>query len=202
MSAMLDAQQVKQWRREMRAALIANRMAADARQRQAWSAEIERHLRPLVRRLDPKIIGFCWPFKAEFDPRPVIGNLQAGTRCKLALPAVVRPKTPMEFRPWSADAEMESGVWDIPVPKTRQTVLPDLLLVPVVGFDRENYRLGYGGGYFDRTLAVLAPRPIAVGVGFELSRLDTVYPQPFDVPMDYVVTELGVQQRGNAPGRV
>jgi 5-formyltetrahydrofolate cyclo-ligase len=69
------------------------------------------------------------------------------------------------------------------------------VLAPLVGFDRECYRLGYGGGYFDRTLGALSPRPMAVGVGFELSKIDTIYPQPFDMPMDIVVTEAEIRHR-------
>ena len=62
-------------------------------------------------------------------------------------------------------------------------------LAPLVGFDSCGYRLGYGGGYYDRTLAAATPKPLAIGVGFELSRLDTIHPQPHDVPMDFIVTE-------------
>jgi len=69
------------------------------------------------------------------------------------------------------------------------------VLAPLVGFDRECYRLGYGGGYFDRTLAALAPRPLAIGVGFAVQAIATIYPQPFDIPMDVVVTETGVRRR-------
>jgi 5-formyltetrahydrofolate cyclo-ligase len=69
------------------------------------------------------------------------------------------------------------------------------VLAPLVGFDRQCYRLGYGGGYFDRTLAALAPRPLAIGVGFELSRIETIYPQPFDIPMNVVVTETKIRRR-------
>ena len=65
----------------------------------------------------------------------------------------------------------------------------------MVGFDAANYRLGYGGGYFDRTLAALSPRPIAIGLGFELSRLATIFPQPHDIPLDLIVTEAGPQRR-------
>jgi 5-formyltetrahydrofolate cyclo-ligase len=61
----------------------------------------------------------------------------------------------------------------------------------LVGFDAASYRLGYGGGYFDRTLAALAPRPFAIGVGFEFQRLETIHPQPFDIPMDWILTEAG-----------
>jgi 5-formyltetrahydrofolate cyclo-ligase len=87
---------------------------------------------------------------------------------------------------------MEAGVWDIPQPKARNVVVPDVALAPLVGFDAERYRLGYGGGFFDMTLGSLQPRPFAIGVGFELGRLATVYPQPHDVRMNAIVTEDGV----------
>jgi 5-formyltetrahydrofolate cyclo-ligase len=86
---------------------------------------------------------------------------------------------------------MEAGVYDIPVPKERPIVLTDLVLAPLGGFDGQRYLLGYGGGYFDRTLAALQPRPAAIGVGFELGRLDTVHPQPHDIAMTAIVTEAG-----------
>ena len=86
-------------------------------------------------------------------------------------------------------------MWNIPTPQKRDIVIPHAVLAPLVGFDLECYRLGYGGGYFDRTLAALSPRPLAIGVGFELSRIRTIYPQPFDIPMDVVVTEVDIRHR-------
>jgi 5-formyltetrahydrofolate cyclo-ligase len=78
-------------------------------------------------------------------------------------------------------------------------VLPEAVLAPLVGFDRQCYRLGNGGGYFDRTLAALAPRPMAIGVGFEFSLIETIHPQSFDIPMDLVVTEVELRHRPVAP---
>jgi len=98
----------------------------------------------------------------------------------------------MEFRLWHPDAAMAIGVYDIPYPAERNVVVPDLVLAPLVGFDAAKCRLGYGGGYFDRTRAVLQPRPFAIGIGFELARLATVEPQPHDLAMDAIVTESGV----------
>lgn len=69
-------------------------------------------------------------------------------------------------------------------------MIPDVVLIPLVGFDEQNFRLGYGGGYYDRTLAALSPRPITIGLGFEMGRLSTIRPQPHDIPMNYIVTEL------------
>ena len=73
--------------------------------------------------------------------------------------------------------------------------MPEAVLAPLVGFDRQCYRLGYGGGYFDRTLAAMTPRALAIGVGFELSLIETIYPQAFDVPMDLIVTEVALRRR-------
>ena len=84
---------------------------------------------------------------------------------------------------------------DIPVPADSPEVVPDVALIALAGFDDAGYRLGYGAGFFDRTLAVIEPRPMTVGVGFELARVPTIYPQWHDIPLDYVVTEVGIRRR-------
>ncbi|HEV8678700.1 MAG TPA: 5-formyltetrahydrofolate cyclo-ligase, partial [Stellaceae bacterium] len=114
-------------------------------------------------------------------------------------PVVVDKKGPLEYRAWRPGEPLVDGVWNIPVPERREIVTPAVVLAPLVGFDAACYRLGYGGGYFDRTLAALSPRPSqrpwAIGVGFAVQQLATIYPQPFDVPMDLIVTEAGVRRR-------
>jgi 5-formyltetrahydrofolate cyclo-ligase len=188
---MQDWTEIHAWRKVERARLITERMAAPLTARRSWGAVIETHLERLIGERVPATIGFYWPFKAEFDPRPLIRRL-IETGLEAALPVVVAPKTPMEFRLWRLDAAMAIGVYDIPYPAERNIVVPDIVLAPLVGFDAAKYRLGYGGGYFDRTLAVLEPRPHAIGIGFELGRLETVYPQTHDLKMDAIVTEAGV----------
>jgi 5-formyltetrahydrofolate cyclo-ligase len=73
--------------------------------------------------------------------------------------------------------------------------MPDVLLVPLVGFDAACYRLGYGGGYYDRSLASMSKRALAIGVGFSGGRLETIHPQPFDIPMDYILTDDATVRR-------
>lgn len=90
---------------------------------------------------------------------------------------------------------MASGVYGIPYPVDSPEFAPTAALVPVVGFDAQGYRLGYGGGYFDRTLASLEEMPVTVGLGYELQRLSTIHPRPHDIPFDFVVTEVGVYAR-------
>ena len=186
--------EVKAWRRSERQRLLALRTGASAVQRHAWGREIETRLRALLIERPGITLGLYWPFQAEFDPRPLIDWLIAGGSAA-ALPAVVDKKGPLEYRAWRPGDPLVDGVWDIPVPERRDVVVPQVVLAPLVGFDRECYRLGYGGGYFDRTLAALAPRPLAIGVGYELSGLDTIHPQPHDIPMDLIVTEAGLRRR-------
>lgn len=87
---------------------------------------------------------------------------------------------------------MTKGVFDLPVPDGTMVVQPQALLIPPVAFDTRGYRLGYGGGYFDRTLASMTPQPLKIGVAFELSRIATIYPQCHDVAMDFIVTEARI----------
>jgi 5-formyltetrahydrofolate cyclo-ligase len=87
---------------------------------------------------------------------------------------------------------MKPAVLGIPVPDGTPVLVPDAVLIPPVGFSDQGWRLGYGGGYFDATLAALSPQPLKIGVAYELSRTPTIFPQPYDVPMDFVVTEAGI----------
>jgi 5,10-methenyltetrahydrofolate synthetase len=112
-----------------------------------------------------------------------------GGRC--ALPVVVERHAPLVFRTWRPGAPMASGIWNIPVPADGVDVLPDIVVSPVVGFDPACYRLGYGGGYYDRTLAGMARRPLVIGVGFAMSAVSTIHPLPHDIPMQFIVTEHG-----------
>jgi 5,10-methenyltetrahydrofolate synthetase len=111
------------------------------------------------------------------------------------LPVVVAPKKPLIFREWHPGVHLATGAMDIPYPADSPEVLPDVAILPMNGWDAKGYRLGYGAGFFDRTLASLAKRPVTIGVSYELARLDTIYPQDWDIPLDYVVTERGVYRR-------
>jgi 5-formyltetrahydrofolate cyclo-ligase len=170
------------------------RTAAPPVERRLWGNEIEAKLRALFVERPVTTLGVYWPFQAEFDPRALIDWVIA-QGFAVALPAVVDKKGPLEYRAWRPGEALIDGVWNIPIPEVRKVVLPQAVLAPLVGFDRQCYRLGYGGGYFDRTLAALAPRPRAIGVGFEMSQMETIFPQSFDIPMDVIVTEARIRHR-------
>jgi 5-formyltetrahydrofolate cyclo-ligase len=189
----LDPEAVKRWRRGERERLIALRQALPIDERQLMSGRIEAGLRAIIAER-PGILGVYWPFRAEFDPRGMIDWAVAQGRV-VALPVVVDRKGPLEYRSWRPGETLIDGVWQIPVPEKRDIVVPGIVLAPLVGFDPACYRLGYGGGYFDRTLAALVPRPLAIGVGFAAQAIATIHPQPFDVAMDLIVTERGKQPR-------
>jgi 5-formyltetrahydrofolate cyclo-ligase len=190
----MEGAELKAWRRSERQRLLALRTGTAPAERRDWGQKIEATLRAELHERPGITLGVYWPFQAECDPRPLIDRLIAAGSA-VALPVVVDKKGPLEYRAWRPGEKLVDGVWNIPVPERRQIVIPQAVLAPLVGFDRGCYRLGYGGGYFDRTLAALAPRPWAIGVGFELSRLETIYPQSFDIPMDLIVTEAGTQRR-------
>jgi len=185
--------EIRGLRREWRASLIARRKAMPQPERQRLQPVITGVLAKQFPELKSGIVGFYWPFRGEIGLHHLIRELIAAG-AGAALPVVIEKGQPLEFRAWQPGAPLERGVWDIPVPAGRQVVHPTALLVPVVGFDEGGYRLGYGGGYYDRTLAARDPRPLAIGVGYAFQRLVTIHPQPHDVPMDAVVTEAGVQR--------
>ena len=177
------------WRRALRRELLARRMALDEVLHQELSARIVAHL--AAHFSPPKILAFCWPIKQEPDVRGIVEEWrQAGTRT--TLPVVVSEHAALAFREWRPDTPLESDRYGIPTPAQGDWLIPDLILLPLNGFDPAGYRLGYGGGYFDRTLAALSPRPLAVGVGFELNRVATIRPEGHDQPLDWIVTENGV----------
>jgi 5,10-methenyltetrahydrofolate synthetase len=145
--------------------------------------------------LKSMVVGFCWPFQREFDSRFAIREFRR-QGAVAALPVVVQRGAPLQFRQWWPGAPVARGVFDLPVPDGTAVVQPQALLIPPVGFDAQGYRLGYGGGYFDRTLAMISPQPLKIGVAFELSRIATIHPQSYDVPMDFIVTETGISHVG------
>lgn len=110
-----------------------------------------------------------------------------------ALPVILTPKAPLAFRAWTPETRMERGFWNIPVPADGPEIAPRISPSRRWSADAAGFRLGYGGGYFDRTLASLTPSPIAIGIGLDVARLSSIFPQPHDIPMDYIVTETGSQ---------
>ncbi|MBI4082481.1 MAG: 5-formyltetrahydrofolate cyclo-ligase [Candidatus Lambdaproteobacteria bacterium] len=190
--------EITAWRKGERARLRALRARLPAAERARADAAIAARLWEEFPALRQGAVGFYWPLAGELDLRALMGRLvAAGARA--ALPVIVEKDKPVEFWGWQPGAAMAAGFWGIQVPALREALAPDALLIPLVGFDDGGFRLGNGGGYYDRTLAALEPRPLAIGVGYELGRLATIHPQPHDVAMDAIVTEAGTRWRAGSP---
>ena len=201
-----SAQQARRqvWRRETRAALLRARDALPAEAHRAQSDRILERLDVLFATfgsMQGVLVGAYWPIRREVDVSPFVEWLVA-QGAAAALPVVVGKGQPLQFRRWQPGDPLEKGTYDIPQPPATPAVQPAtpavepaVLLIPLVGFDAACFRLGYGGGFYDRALGTFRRRPMTIGIGFELARLETIQPQPYDVAMDYIVTEAGLTTR-------
>ena len=176
------------WRRGLRQEMVTRRAALSVAEHDALSARIVAHA--LAALPAPVVAAFCWPIKHEPDVRALLADW-AKTGVRTALPVVVAEGQPLAFREWTPETPLAPDRYGIPTPTAGEWLTPDLILLPLNGFDAAGYRLGYGGGYFDRTLAALTPRPLAVGVGFEINRVDSIRPAAHDQRLDWIVTEHG-----------
>jgi len=181
------------WRKAERSRLLDLRAAIPAEER-------VRHARAIAEALDQmltqagEIVSVYWPIRAEPDLREWMRAVHArGVR--IALPVAVALGQPLTFREWHPGGRMERGLWKIPFPADGAQVVPTTVLAPVVGFDSGCYRLGYGGGFFDRTLAGYARKPRVVGVGYPQLRIDGFQPQTHDIPMDFILPGLDPPQK-------
>jgi 5-formyltetrahydrofolate cyclo-ligase len=152
----------------------------------------------LIGRTDT-MIGAYWPIKGEFDPLPALHRwkedgelLEQPLRRRIGLPVVDREKSTLQFHAWYPGCPMEEDAYNIPKPKDTEVIVPTLLFVPCVGYGAGGYRLGYGGGFYDRTLAALQPNPFTVGLGFAQGFLPDLEPEAHDVPLDAILNENGV----------
>ena len=167
--------------------------------RQAKVDALQRVMRIwLVGRPDT-VIGAYWPIKGEFDPLPALhrwkedGELQGNAqRLRIGLPVVNKEHKTLTFHAWYPGCPMEEDAYGIPKPKDTELVVPTLLFVPCVGYGAGGYRLGYGGGFYDRTLAALQPKPFTVGLGFTNGYVDDLEPEPHDQPLEAILNDNGV----------
>jgi 5,10-methenyltetrahydrofolate synthetase len=180
--------EVARWRKAERARLIEERLAIPADARAAMADEIASRLDAAIGAVAGRTVSLYWPFRGEPDLRGWLAgvNTRGGAT---ALPVVIGKAAPLVFRRYAPGDRLEKGVWNIPVPAAGEALVPDVVIAPIVGIDGANYRLGYGGGFFDRTLASLPRKPLVIGVGYAMQRIATIHPQPHDIPMDVVITE-------------
>jgi 5-formyltetrahydrofolate cyclo-ligase len=149
---------------------------------------------PVVPVVGRSVVSAFFPYKTEIDTRGFLGRL-AGDGWTTALPIVIALGEPLVFRRWLPGEPTVPGMWDIPQPtEDARVVEPDVLLVPMLAFDRQGYRLGYGGGFYDRTLETLRAKKtiVAIGVAYAAQEVDSVVRGAHDQPLDFVITEKEV----------
>lgn len=180
-------------RKTLRERLIAERERfAQTDAAPAAQAALGRALLEVLAQLEPELLGVYWPMRSEFNAAPVLESDKTASKLPLALPFAHRSPPRMEYRRWDGSPPSlvdEHGI----ASANGDVVVPDTVLVPCVGFTREGFRLGYGGGYFDRWLA-LHPHVTTIGVAWSLAEIDAAAfaAEPHDQPLTLIVTERGV----------
>jgi 5-formyltetrahydrofolate cyclo-ligase len=189
-------------RSALRQRLIQARQALPDRLERA--VQLQSVLRLWLLSRQEKSIGAYWPIKGEFDPLPALyrwteGAPEGVTR-RVGLPVVDKQNNALRFHAWYPGCETELDAYDIPKPKGTEEFTPDLLIVPCLGFGLEGVRLGYGGGFFERTVLTMQPRPATAGVSYAQGFLPLMRTEPDDLLLDTLLTEDGVmwQQGGSA----
>lgn len=181
---------LKAWRKQQRSRLMTIRDSMSEAQHAALSGSVAEQLLQSGWLSQSKTIAFFWPMPGEIDLRPLMTVLvkQGAT---VALPVIVQKDHPLEFWQWLPDESLsEDGLWGIPAPAVRRLVNPGLLLVPMLGFDDEGHRIGFGGGYYDRSIVAMQNPPLCVGVCGEFGHMQSIYPQAHDMPMHAIASEF------------
>ncbi|MCC8393142.1 5-formyltetrahydrofolate cyclo-ligase [Paraburkholderia sp. MMS20-SJTR3] len=179
-------------KKALRQTLLEARLQAASRP--AVNAALGRRVLDVLKHFGVPSVGFYWPLAGEFDARGPVSLWLAGDDSREAsLPIIKERGTALEFHAWHPQVPMRVGHHKIAEPTSGRIVVPDLLFVPCVGFDADCYRLGYGGGYYDRTLASwpAASKPITVGIAYDACRIDALQREAHDIPLDLIVTETG-----------
>jgi 5-formyltetrahydrofolate cyclo-ligase len=180
-------------RAPLRATLIAERETFTSSPAAASAAlALARHLHDVVARLEPQCLGLYWPQRSEFNAPSVFTGDTGLSGMAFALPFCRRTPREMHYRLW--DGLPPTAADEVAIPTSDGAeVVPDVVLAPCVGYTDDGYRLGYGGGYFDRWLAA-HPGTTVIGVAWSVSRLPpgAYAAQPHDIPMVAVVTDAGV----------
>ena len=190
----LEWSAIRSWRVQARRALIKERLTREPSLRDQEDEAVKRRLVGSVDLSRYPTLGIYAPMRGEIDLLDLAAaHVARGGR--VGLPVIVEKAAPVEFWRWWPGMPMARGIWNIAIPATRDPVAPDALIVPLVGFDPALYRLGYGGGYYDRTLQRMAPKPYCVGIGYQVGKLSSIYPQAHDIPMDLIVTDKRVYSK-------
>jgi 5-formyltetrahydrofolate cyclo-ligase len=195
----MNAESIEDAKAALRLKARAARSALGEAARAEAAAEAARHFFAKVPLRDDEIIAFYWPIREELDVKPLLGRLVDRGQ-PVCLPVVRGEDQPLDMRLWEAGTPLyPAGFGTLAPAEDAPRVVPHVVIMPLLGFDAAGTRLGYGGGYYDRTLATLDPAPRIVGVAFAAQELAHIPRAPHDRPLDAVVTENGVRHFAREP---
>ncbi|KJS21580.1 MAG: hypothetical protein VR78_00050 [Hoeflea sp. BRH_c9] len=177
---------VSVFRKAERARLYALRKQLAPDDRAEMAQRVSAQLDDLLGDISGRTIAVYWPIRGELNLRHWM-EAASHRGARIALPVVIGKDQPVEFHRWTPDCAMAKGIWNIPVPADAQPVQPDVVIVPLLGVDAQGYRLGNGGGYYDRTLVRLPGDLLTIGVGQPFARIKTIFPMPWDIAMKTIV---------------
>lgn len=178
---------VMRWRKAERQRLYRLRETMTDARRALAQRSLAAALDGLLAERDITRVAAFWPVRREPDLRAWMRQ-RVMNGLEVALPVITAAGKPLKFARWRPGEPLRRGRWGIAEPAGFEWLVPELVIVPLLGVDANGFRLGNGGGYYDRTFAALSPPPITVGVGYDHARIDTIYPLPHDIPLDSIFT--------------
>jgi 5-formyltetrahydrofolate cyclo-ligase len=184
-------------KKQLRQQLLTERL--DLPDRLQLSEHLQTVLRLWLTERKDTVIGAYWPIKGEFDALPALHRWREDGELllhpqprRIGLPVIDKHTKTLSFWTWYPGCPMEEDIYGIPKPRDTEQIVPTLLFVPCVGYSTQRLRLGYGGGFYDRTLAALQPRPFTVGLAYSMGHVPKLVAEPHDVPLDAILTEQGL----------
>lgn len=181
---------------QLRTAALARRKALRTEIAKIAAYDAQQHFFANVPLDADSIVAVYWPIRDEMDTRKLLGKLvdDGTTTC---LPVVTADDQPLIFRQWDGQSPLDVAGFGTMAPgPDAPLVTPNIILMPLAGFDATGHRLGYGKGFYDRTIAALSPRPTLIGYGFSTQQVDAIPAAPHDVKMDMMISELGMMRFG------
>ncbi|WMT89456.1 5-formyltetrahydrofolate cyclo-ligase [Pelagibacterium sp. H642] len=196
---MIDSEaHLEEQKAQLRTEALARREAVPQADRADAAKAAAQHFLEGVPLQDGQIVALYWPIRDEIDCKPLLTKLVDSGQ-PVALPVVLGEDLPLELRLWEDGQPLyPSGFGTLAPAETAPVVTPDIVVIPLLGFDKSGTRLGYGKGYYDRTLAAIGRKPLLVGYAFAGQELDFIPREAHDLPLDLLVTETGLRRFGAA----